>query len=139
MAVASPRDGVMIPRYASGSGWGAANNASGAYSTVAGGVGNTASGKYSTVAGGSGNTASGTDRVAMGNHANAEAHGCFVFSDSVSANATNCSTNTFVARATGGVTFMTSGTMQSNYNGLFVPAGDAANDPGESQQANLGH
>jgi hypothetical protein len=105
---------------------GSFNTASGGGSTVGGGISNTASGSYSTVVGGLGNTASGDYSVALGRAANAGANGCFVFADAVSNSGTNCSANTFVARATGGVTFITSGTSQSNYNGLYVPAGGGA-------------
>ena len=100
------------------------NTASGV-SSIAGGGNATASGAYS-VAMGENVTASGAASVAIGTAANAGAGGCFVFADSASQSATNCSANTFVARATGGVTFITSGTSQSTYNGLFVPAGGGA-------------
>lgn len=107
-------------------GGGDANTAGGDFSTVAGGRLNVANGLFAAILGGDGNVAGGDYSVAMGRAANAGAAGCFVFSDSVSNNATSCSANTFVARATGGVTFITSGTSQANYNGLFVPAGQGA-------------
>ena len=93
---------------------GIVNVASGSGSSVAGGNNNTASGSSSFVAGGAGNTASGDYSFAAGRRASADRDGAFVWADSrlfgFSSSATWPGTggvNSFSARATGGVTFVT--------------------------------
>ena len=93
---------------------GIVNVASGSGSSVAGGNNNTASGSSSVVAGGLGNTASGDYSFAAGRRASADRDGAFVWADSrlfgFSSSATWPGTggvNSFSARATGGVTFVT--------------------------------
>jgi hypothetical protein len=77
--------------------------------TVAGGQGNTASGFFATVAGGTSNIASGAASFAAGNAANANADGCFVWSDFSTSGQTVCgAANRFMARASGGVIFFSS-------------------------------
>jgi hypothetical protein len=87
-------------------GGGAANLASGGDSTVGGGSANTASGINATVPGGSLNLAQGTDSFAAGTNAQALSGGAFVWGDDSTTSAvTDTGANSFVARASGGVTF----------------------------------
>ena len=86
---------------------GAANTASGAYATVAGGDDNIASGYHATVPGGLLNTAGGTDSFAAGSEAVAQHDGAFVWSDDSGTSFVSNGPNTFSARATGGVRFVT--------------------------------
>jgi len=90
------------------------------YATVAGGASNVASGERSTVPGGSYNVAAGAYSFAAGRQAKANNQGCFVWGDSTSADV-NCSTsNGWVARASGGVTFYTDAGMTT---GVTAAAG----------------
>lgn len=85
------------------------NTASGAHSVVGGGGFNIASGYRATVPGGQANEASGNYSFAAGSRAQALHSGCFVWGDSAPAfQDIACSrANQFVARATGGVRFVT--------------------------------
>jgi hypothetical protein len=109
-------------------GGGFANMASGAASTVAGGGGNTASGGFSTVAGGSHNVASGFGSFAAGQYANANVDGCFAFGDNSTSNVVSCGVtpNQFVARAVGGVYFLTGGNSDATYTGAALHPGATA-------------
>jgi hypothetical protein len=108
-------------------GGGEGNTANGVDATVGGGAANRASGAWSTIPGGNSNTASGPLSVAAGFHANADAQGCFAFSDSSSTNVTSCFTpNVFVARALSGFYFYTGGVSDATYTGAQLPAGASA-------------
>jgi len=104
------------------------NIASGLYSTIAGGASNTASGLYSTVAGGQGNVASGIGSFAAGQFANANVNGCFAFGDNSTSNVVSCGVtpNQFVARAVGGVYFLTGGNSDLTYTGAALHPGATA-------------
>jgi Chaperone of endosialidase len=107
---------------------GASNSASSLYSTVAGGGGNTASGSVSTVAGGYHNVASGVGSFAAGQFANANVDGCFAFGDNSTSNVVTCGVtpNQFVARAVGGVYFLTGGNSDATYTGAALHPGATA-------------
>jgi hypothetical protein len=102
-------------------GGGFSNTLSGEFASIAGGKQNSASGKFSTVVGGWDNTALGYASFAAGDHASAGAEGTFVWSDSSSSSeTTNTVANSFVARASGGVTFFTN---PGDTTGVEVAAG----------------
>jgi len=89
-------------------GGGGSNTSSGPYSAIAGGFSNAASGQYATVPGGNNNMASGDYSLAAGCGASSNNQaGAFVWADG------NCWAlkavvpNQFLARATGGVEFIT--------------------------------
>jgi hypothetical protein len=107
---------------------GADNLASGRESTVAGGQFNTASGFSSTVAGGFNNVASGIGSFAAGQYANANVNGCFAFGDNSTTNLVSCgfTPNQFVARAVGGVYFLTGGNSDATYTGAGLTPGATA-------------
>src|SRR5713101_4842015 len=102
---------------------GGSNTASGSFSTVAGGNSNTASGNISTVAGGRFNTASGFESIVAGGVQNTAsgdlsfAAGCgantnkqvgaFVWAGGICAPLNATAADQFLARATGGVEFIT--------------------------------
>jgi hypothetical protein len=89
-------------------GGGANNTASGPSATVVGGQANVASGGDATVVGGSGNTAAGNNSLAGGSNAQANANGCFTWGDTSTTQPISCTTaNTWLARTTGGVIFVT--------------------------------
>jgi hypothetical protein len=104
------------------------NTASGQHSTVGGGLINTASGSFSTVAGGQRNIASGTGSFAAGSFANANVNGCFAFGDNSTTNVVSCgiTPNQFVARAIGGVYFLTAGNSDATYTGAKLAPGATA-------------
>ena len=104
-------------------GGGSYNSASGLSSTVGGGSHNTASGSYATVPGGSYNVANGSYSFAAGRNAKANNAGCFVWGDNTNIDVACDTDNAWVARATGGVTFYTSGDLST---GVTVPAGGGA-------------
>jgi len=120
-------------------GGGCGNTASGISATVGGGHGNTASGGFAAVGGGFNNTASGYQAVipgggyniaqgqwtlAAGQHAQANAKGCFVWGDSSTvANVTCDIMNRWVARASGGVYFYTNSGLTS---GMYLSAGGSS-------------
>ncbi len=99
---------------------GSGNTASGFDAFVGGGVSNTASGYYSAIPGGHSNQASGFYSFAAGRRAKAYHSGCFVWGDNTDADVTSSATNQFIARATGGVTFYTNGTLTT---GVTLAAG----------------
>lgn len=106
---------------------GAMNQALGDFSTVAGGVENLASGVCAAIVGGSENEASGDHSVAMGKGAKAIHNGSFVFADGAGGGIGTSADNQFVARAAGGVFFMTS---SENASGVILA-------PGSGSWANL--
>lgn len=77
------------------------------YSFIGGGAFNTASGASSTVDGGTNNTASGDSSWAAGANAVANNDGSFVWSDDSGTATTSFVKNQFMARASGGVVFLT--------------------------------
>jgi hypothetical protein len=89
-------------------GGGYRNLSTGRYGTIAGGNANIASGFMSTVAGGYHNVAGGELSFAAGNGAHAATNGSFVWADFSSTSATLTATRAdqFLARAAGGVTFL---------------------------------
>src|SRR6266849_4096937 len=89
-----------------GGGW--SNTASGTLAVVGGGYSNTASGYQSTVPGGQANIASGDSSLAAGCAANTNNQaGAFVWADGVCEPLNAIAPNQFLARATGGVEFIT--------------------------------
>ncbi len=104
-------------------GGGQSNTASGEGATVGGGGGNTASGSNATIPGGVSNTAQGDYSFAAGRRAQANHIGAFVWGDSTNANVTSPITNSFIVRASGGVTLYTSGDLST---GSTLPAGSGS-------------
>jgi hypothetical protein len=103
-----------------------ANTASGTQATVGGGFSNAAAGNRATVPGGESNTAGGADSLAAGTHAQALDDGSFVWGDnSTSSSTTDTGANSFVARASGGVTFYTDAG-SSTTDGVNLPAGSGS-------------
>lgn len=102
---------------------GNSNTASGFDATVGGGNSNTASGGASTVPGGASNQALGYASFAAGQQAIADANGCFVFNDNTNATRSCFGPNRFIARASGGVWFFTSG---NDSTGVSVAAGSGS-------------
>lgn len=89
-------------------GGGRQNDATGIASTVAGGNKNYASGKSSMIPGGAHNEATGRFSFAAGRRAKATSHGSFVWGDGNNHDITSGkNNNSFVARATGGIRFIT--------------------------------
>ncbi len=88
-------------------GGGANNLAEGSRSTVSGGNDNTADGNWATIPGGEGNVASGSYSFAAGRNAVAGEIGSFVWADSLDHELDFVGENEFMARATGGVVFVT--------------------------------
>jgi hypothetical protein len=104
---------------------GGGNSASLDYASVGGGWSNTASGTYATVPGGYGNLAQGNRSFAAGSRTRAFNQGCFVWGDSAENDVVCDVDNAWVARASGGVTFLTSA---DNSNGVYVsPGGNSWN------------
>ena len=103
---------------------GGLNRARGGYSAIGGGYDNNADGLYSTIAGGSLNTANGNYSFAAGYQAKANNTGSFVWADSNGFPFYSSGLDTFRARATGGVEFVT-GIDSSGLTtaGVEVPAG----------------
>ncbi|MEO8104211.1 MAG: tail fiber domain-containing protein, partial [Betaproteobacteria bacterium] len=100
------------------------NTASAFYATVGGGLQNTASGSAATVPGGQSNQASGANTFAAGFRARAIFDGCFVWSDvSINANFDCLTSNSFNARATGGIYFRTNTALT---NGCSLSPGGGA-------------
>lgn len=78
------------------------------FATIGGGYSNNASGNYATIPGGYDNNASGADSFAAGHMANANADGCFAWSDATGS--VSCTiANQFIARATGGFSWLAGG------------------------------
>jgi hypothetical protein len=92
----------------------------GDHAAVGGGRSNTASGNYATVGGGRSNTAGGYYSFAAGRRAKANNQGCFVWGDSTDADVACNNNNRWVARASGGVYFYTSGNQST---GVYLPSG----------------
>ncbi|MGB0651878.1 MAG: tail fiber domain-containing protein [Thermoplasmatota archaeon] len=84
------------------------NDANGAMSVVAGGRDNVVSGGYATVPGGRDNLAAGSYSFAAGDQAKANHAGSFVWADWSDVDLSSEADNQFLARATGGVKFLTS-------------------------------
>jgi hypothetical protein len=78
-----------------------------AFATVGGGIDNIASGMASMVPGGTENRATGNFSFAAGYGANANHNGAFVWADSTGSAFSSEADNQFIARATGGVKFVT--------------------------------
>jgi hypothetical protein len=104
-------------------GGGASNRATGPQSTVGGGARNLASGWNATIPGGDFNVAAGTGSFAAGHRAKANAAGCFVWADGTDMDIPCNTTNAWVARASGGVTFFTYQDPTNIFTGVTVPAG----------------
>jgi len=105
---------------------GQSNRASG-HAAVGGGLGNRALGQYSVVPGGRNNLAFGDSSVAMGQSAQADYDGCFVFGDLSTFNVVQCNEqNRFVVRATHGIFMFTGGSTQATYTGAVLPPGATA-------------
>ncbi len=101
---------------------GLGNHASGEWSSVTGGGLNTASGQASTVAGGVLNHADGVASLAAGFAANAPDNGSFVWGDeSTGSSTTDTGANSFVARASGGVTFYTAPGADTTHGVTLAP------------------
>jgi hypothetical protein len=104
---------------------GGGNTADGDYSTIGGGWSNTASGAYATISGGYNNLAQGDYSFAAGHRTRAFNNGCFVWADSAENDVVCDIDNRWVARASGGVAFLTSA---DNSTGVFVsPGGNSWN------------
>jgi len=102
-------------------GGGNVNFASNEYATIGGGSNNTASGYIATVPGGLSNTAQGSTSFAAGYRAKALHNGTFVWGDGTAfSDVASTAANQFIARASGGVTFYTSGDLST---GVTAPAG----------------
>jgi hypothetical protein len=86
-------------------GGGSSNEATGSVSTVAGGIGNVASGLAATIPGGSGNRAVGAYSFAVGQRANAQHDGSYVFTDAVDRELSSDKPNEMVVRMSGGYWF----------------------------------
>jgi hypothetical protein len=106
-------------------GGGSSNTVTGQYGTVSGGDGNLASGNAATVAGGYKNLASGQFSFAAGFGSHADTNGSFVWSDDspTSGHLTPTAANEFIARATGGVVFLTNA---AETTGVKLAAGGGA-------------
>jgi len=122
-------------------GGGSTNTAGGAASTIAGGEGNVAGSLYSTVGGGNQNSANGQFSVvpggfqniasgfyslAAGRNALAANDGAFVWNDSTGLTGTPLSStvnNQFIARASGGFTFLTSATGATDTGAVLAAGG----------------
>ena len=78
------------------------------HSTISGGANNQATSSYATVPGGDANLASGLYSFAAGFHAQATNNGAFVWSDGTGTTTPSFANNQFMARASGGVVFLTS-------------------------------
>jgi endosialidase-like protein len=106
---------------------GEANKATAFQSTVGGGSANEANGAYATVVGGFSNLANGVGSVAMGQNAQADYHGCFVFGDSSPSGPVQCNANDrVVMRAVGGIFMFAAGSTQATYTGVVLPPGAQA-------------
>jgi hypothetical protein len=82
------------------------NTANGTQATVGGGYQNQATNSYATVPGGINNTAGGVYSFAAGYNAYATNNGAFVWSDGSAALTKSFTNNQFMARASGGVIFL---------------------------------
>lgn len=118
--------GGMMNR--AGNGDAAPENA--AFATVAGGLDNIASGMAAMVPGGTENRAAGNFSFAAGYGANADHPGAFVWADSNSSAFHSEADNQFIARATGGVKFVTG---LAPTTGVKVDPGSGTWDTASSQ------
>jgi hypothetical protein len=90
-------------------------------------LGNRALGQFSVVPGGRDNLAFGSGSIAVGQHAQADYDGCFVFGDGSTPNVVQCNEqNRFVVRATHGIFMFTGGSTQATYTGAVLPPGATA-------------
>jgi hypothetical protein len=106
-------------------GGGYKNVVNGRYATIGGGDSNVASGTAATVPGGYRNLASGTFSFAAGYGSYANTSGSFVWSDaaSPSTHLSPTAANQFLARATGGFTFITNANAAKNTGVYLAPGG----------------
>ncbi len=104
-------------------GGGSYNTANGSWAVIGGGYNNSSSGSYSVIPGGKDNLAQGDYSFAAGYGAKANAPGCFVWADATGGELTCNDANCFVARASGGVYFYTSGDLSA---GVQLPAGSGS-------------
>jgi hypothetical protein len=93
------------------------------HATVGGGYYNTASGNYAAIPGGNNNTADGAYSFAAGRRAKANHDGAFVWGDSTDADVTSTATDSFVVRASGGVTMCTNSSLTS---GMYLSSGGSS-------------
>jgi hypothetical protein len=101
---------------------GGSNNSASTRATVGGGSGNTASGDSSMVPGGSNNQALGEHSFAAGYFAKADHNGCFVWADFSGTNNVTCDReNQLVARAYGGVKFITGSDSEGDLGTQLTP------------------
>ena len=106
--------GNTVGAFASTVAGGAQNSAeTSPYGTVGGGVNNTASGFAATVPGGELNRATGQHSLAGGKRAVAGHDGSFVWGDATNADVVSTAANQFIARASGGVSFYSSGDLSA--------------------------
>jgi hypothetical protein len=99
---------------------GGADNHAGYRATIGGGLSNYASASYATVPGGYSNTANGSFSFAAGRRARTVYEGCFVWGDATDATVSSTGNNQFIARASGGVYFYTSGDLST---GVYLASG----------------
>lgn len=104
-------------------GGGRENAATALASTISGGNGNVASGAYSMIPGGQFNSATGSFSFAAGRSAKATHAGSFVWSDDTGTNLSTSASKTFLARASNGFFFYTTGNLSI---GAQLPAGESA-------------
>ena len=104
-------------------GGGQANRADAGWATVCGGSSNLASGVWSMIPGGELNVAEGDYCFAAGRRARAVGAGSFVWGDSTDDEVASTDSNQFVARASGGVWFYTSGDLST---GAYLAAGESS-------------
>ena len=104
-------------------GGGQSNRADAGWATVSGGSTNLATGVWSMIPGGESNATEGDYSFAAGRRAWAIHNGSFVWADSTDDRIASTDANQFIARASGGVWFYTSGDLSS---GAYMSAGDSA-------------
>jgi hypothetical protein len=109
-------------------GGGDENKATGSWSTVAGGANNEASGSHATIPGGSNNAALGNGSFAAGVRAKATNANSFVWGGSDVVDTFSTTNGQFVARAPGGVRFIstTNTTLGTTNNGVQLAAGGSS-------------
>lgn len=102
---------------------GSSNTSTGVGASIGGGQSNSANGNYAAVPGGNGNSADGQYSFAAGRQAAANLDGCFVWADASGSPLTCGTANRFVARAAGGVQFLTNAAGSA---GVQVAAGSGS-------------
>jgi hypothetical protein len=109
-------------------GGGDENKATGSWSTVAGGANNEASGSHAAIPGGSNNLALGNGSFAAGVRAKATNANSFVWGGSDVVDTESTTTGQFVARAPGGVRFIstTNTALGTTNNGVQLTAGGSS-------------